>query len=293
MVMAGISSEAAGGLENKKKYNGIEFDNDLDINTYEAFYRNLDPQIGRWWQIDPQCEPNEDPDEPGLESLSPYNSMGNDPIRYSDPKGDLFGLDNLVGAVVGAVIEVGTQIAVNAISGKRGADLLDLDYGDIAIEAGVGFATSGLVNVANLGKTATKVVAAINTVEKVVESSKVLKVAAAVGKDVLQAAVDVKKDGVKVVGVNKDLKEAAVDLGGSAGGKGLEKAGTGYINKGLAKAAAKAETKAARALSGSANQAAYKSQAAEIKSLAKGNAKAAATAAGVVSGAVAEKEKKQ
>jgi RHS repeat-associated protein len=88
MVMAGISSKAAGKLENKKKYNGIESDNDLDINTYEAFYRNLDPQIGRWWQIDPMCEPNEDTNEAGLESLTPYNSMANNPVKLSDPLGD-------------------------------------------------------------------------------------------------------------------------------------------------------------------------------------------------------------
>jgi hypothetical protein len=41
--MAGISDKAAGGLENKKKYNGIEFDNDLDLNEYEANLRDLDP----------------------------------------------------------------------------------------------------------------------------------------------------------------------------------------------------------------------------------------------------------
>jgi len=78
--MAGISSKTAVGLENKKKYNGIEFDNDLDINTYEAFYRNLDPQIGRWWQIDPKIE--------DMELWSPYVSNYNNPIINSDPLGD-------------------------------------------------------------------------------------------------------------------------------------------------------------------------------------------------------------
>jgi hypothetical protein len=38
--MAGISSRAAGSLINRKKYDGIEFDEDLDLDTYEAFYRN-------------------------------------------------------------------------------------------------------------------------------------------------------------------------------------------------------------------------------------------------------------
>jgi RHS repeat-associated protein len=79
--MRGISSKAAGKLQNKKKYNSIEFNDDLDIDTYEAFFRNLDPQTGRWWQIDPEVE--------GQESLSPYNSMANDPILRSDPLGDV------------------------------------------------------------------------------------------------------------------------------------------------------------------------------------------------------------
>ena len=78
--MAGISSKAAGGLENKKKYNGIEFDNDLDLNLYEAFYRDLDPQTGRFLQIDPKIE--------GQETESPYSSMANNPILKSDPLGD-------------------------------------------------------------------------------------------------------------------------------------------------------------------------------------------------------------
>ena len=100
--MAGISSKAAGDLENRKKCNGIEFDEDLDIDSYEAFYRNLDPQIGRWWQIDPMCEPLEDSDEPGLESLSPYNSMANNPIKLSDPLGDWPDYPSLGQTILGA-----------------------------------------------------------------------------------------------------------------------------------------------------------------------------------------------
>ncbi|KIC89107.1 hypothetical protein HY58_18695 [Flavihumibacter sp. ZG627] len=76
--MAGISSKAAGKLENKKKFNGIEHTTDLDINQYDAFFRTMDPQIGRWWQIDPKAN----------ESESPYAAMSNNPIRFSDLLGD-------------------------------------------------------------------------------------------------------------------------------------------------------------------------------------------------------------
>jgi RHS repeat-associated protein len=54
LTMSGISSKALGKLENRYKYNGIEFNSDLDLYSYEAQYRNLDPQIGRWWQVDPK-----------------------------------------------------------------------------------------------------------------------------------------------------------------------------------------------------------------------------------------------
>ncbi|MBX3238282.1 MAG: hypothetical protein KIT80_05815 [Chitinophagaceae bacterium] len=79
LTMAGISSKALNGIaENKFKYNGIEQNNDFDLNMYDAFYRNFDPQVGRWWQIDPK--PND--------SESPYAAMGNNPISHSDFLGD-------------------------------------------------------------------------------------------------------------------------------------------------------------------------------------------------------------
>jgi RHS repeat-associated protein len=80
LIMAGISSKAAGGLINKNKYNGIEHNEDLGLNMYDAFYRNLDPQLGRFWQVDPETE--------SLEDYSPYASMYNNPISNVDPLGD-------------------------------------------------------------------------------------------------------------------------------------------------------------------------------------------------------------
>jgi RHS repeat-associated protein len=81
LTMAGISSKALNGAaENKFKYNGIEQNSDFDLNVYDAFYRNLDPQIGKFWQQDPEAE--------SLSSYTPYESMGNDPIGNVDPLGD-------------------------------------------------------------------------------------------------------------------------------------------------------------------------------------------------------------
>jgi RHS repeat-associated protein len=80
LTMAGISSKALnfGSPQNRKKFNGIEETRDLDLNQYDAFYRNADPQIGRWWQIDPKPNMAE----------SPYSMMGNNPILNTDFLGD-------------------------------------------------------------------------------------------------------------------------------------------------------------------------------------------------------------
>ncbi|MBX3257339.1 MAG: hypothetical protein KF862_24655 [Chitinophagaceae bacterium] len=92
--MAGISSKALNGIaENRNKFNGIEFNSALDINMYDAFYRNLDPQTGRFWQVDPR--PNE--------VLSPYAAMANNPILYSDPLGDTTWVYGRNGSLMGVI----------------------------------------------------------------------------------------------------------------------------------------------------------------------------------------------
>lgn len=78
--MSGISSKAAGSLENKKKFNGgTELNSTFDINLYETNYRSLDPQLGRFWQIDPYADVT-------VEN-SPYVFANNNPITFNDPLG--------------------------------------------------------------------------------------------------------------------------------------------------------------------------------------------------------------
>jgi RHS repeat-associated protein len=81
LTMAGVSSQAFSfGQENKNRFNGIEQNTSFDLNIYDAFYRNLDPQIGRFWQVDPAAE--------GFQDCSVYGSMGNNPVNNVDPLGD-------------------------------------------------------------------------------------------------------------------------------------------------------------------------------------------------------------
>jgi len=95
LTLAGISSKALapGYVENKKQFNGIEHTTDLDLNQYDAFYRTLDPQIGRFWQIDPKP----------TERISPYAAMNNNPILLSDPLGDTTWAYNQNGVLLGVI----------------------------------------------------------------------------------------------------------------------------------------------------------------------------------------------
>jgi RHS repeat-associated protein len=80
LTMHGISSKAAGGMENRYKFNeGTEFNNDFDISLYETPFRGYDAQLGRFWQIDPMAD--------GFEDLSQYIFANDNPILLNDPLG--------------------------------------------------------------------------------------------------------------------------------------------------------------------------------------------------------------
>jgi RHS repeat-associated protein len=124
--MAGISDKAIKPqyAENKYRFNkgselqDKEFSDGSGLEMYETTLRELDPQLGRWWQIDPVFANGVDGDDEaneviteGLKSESPYASMDNNPIRFEDPKGDC----------PPCIVELVEAVEVEAGSGAAGA----------------------------------------------------------------------------------------------------------------------------------------------------------------------------
>jgi len=120
----------------QRKYNGKEFVEMHGYDTYDIVWRQYYPAIMRFQTPDPEVENDYD--------LSPYTMCGDNMVLHTDPDGRVFGVDNLAGAVIGAGLEIGTQMIGHAIAGEK---ITNISWGKVGVAAVEGFITDGASNV--------------------------------------------------------------------------------------------------------------------------------------------------
>jgi RHS repeat-associated core domain len=179
-----------------RKYNGKEFVEMHGYDTYDIVWRQYYPAIMRFQTPDPEVENDY--------NLSPYSMCGNNMVLHTDPDGRVFGVDNLVGAVIGAGVEIGSQMITHAITGSNEG----ISWGKVGVAAVEGFVTDG--------------------------ASNVTKAVVQVGAAVANSYIDNHGKGIKAIAT-----DAAVNLGVSKLAGGASKLAKGLENKTLNKFADK------------------------------------------------------
>jgi RHS repeat-associated protein len=106
-----------GSVSMSHKYTAQEFDAETGLYYYNARYYN--PQLGRFISPDTIV-----PDPANPQALNRYGYALNNPLIYTDPSGQWFGVDDLIAGAVGAVIgavSAGAQSHWNITAVLRGA----------------------------------------------------------------------------------------------------------------------------------------------------------------------------
>ncbi|MCD2422442.1 hypothetical protein LQ567_06685 [Niabella pedocola] len=239
LTMKGISTSASRNLHNKEKtFQNQQIDEELDLNWVQFKYRNHDPQIGRFIEIDPlandyvynstyafsENKVTAHIELEGLETLpsnSPWvralmrNSVQQSMTRTSDAAakagsvtvtlGPGIGVKAKVGAAEVKAIATGPQVAVTVTSGGNISGEGSLAGVHVKADTKVGSAQAGAaVGTFTMNGWAIKT----NAVQS--------------GADVQVGPNKEMKDGNTVVGANSDISDQSVSLTAQFGVVGAE-----------------------------------------------------------------------
>jgi RHS repeat-associated protein len=134
------------GDSNRYKFTGKERDTESGLDMFGARYYGSG--LGRFMTPDWAAKPIDVPyaNFGNPQSLNLYSYVVNNPTTTRDPDGHAFGLDDLVGAVTGAVVGVGVELIKDVATGQK------ITAGGV-ISAGVGGAVfgEGVVNAPETG----------------------------------------------------------------------------------------------------------------------------------------------
>ena len=115
------------------KFNSKEFDEETGLYYYGARYMN--PRTSLWYGVDGLKE--------NYPELGSYTYCADNPVKFVDPDGNIVLIDNAIGALIGASLEITTQMVANLVVGNS---ITDINWGKVAVATIEGAITSGASN---------------------------------------------------------------------------------------------------------------------------------------------------
>ena len=134
MLIPGLSISAWPDKKNYYRWSTKEIQEELGLNWYDHGARMYDPEVGRWWVIDPLAEK--------YYYISPYAYALNNPINAIDPDGRAVWFLPLIKGAAGAIADAGAQVTVSMANGKNFREAMsNIDYTSV----GTSFVTSAVL----------------------------------------------------------------------------------------------------------------------------------------------------
>jgi len=128
-----LVDEHSSSEEMPYKFNGKELDQETRLCYYGARYMNSRTNL--WYGVDRLKE--------NYPELGSYTYCADNPVKLVDPDGNIALIDNAIGVLIGASLEITTQMVANLVVGNS---ITDINWGKVAVATIEGAITSGASN---------------------------------------------------------------------------------------------------------------------------------------------------